>query len=82
MTYYLERHLGNGVVDTIPYTAGNSMEAMQTGKRLHAPRAIAIYAQIRQSDGSILATLPGNEDIDQVLNYPRRGKPVQLELWT
>ena len=61
MTYYLERHLTNGMVDTIPYGASGTHEAVILGERLHAPRHPATYAQIRACDGRIIMTLPGND---------------------
>lgn len=61
MTYYLIRHVGKDTVDTVPYRADNTREAIRLGIRLHEPRAIAEYAQIQDNHGRIICTLSSNK---------------------
>lgn len=65
MTYYLVRHVIGWGEESIPYTAGSSMEAIRIGRNLHAPRAMADYAQIKDHTGKVIATLPGNQTIEK-----------------
>lgn len=63
MTYTLVRHVIGWGEDSILYTANSTPEAIRIGWNLHAPRAIADYAQIKDHTGRVIATLPGNQTI-------------------
>lgn len=80
MTYYLERHLTNGMVDTIPYGASGTHEAVILGERLHAPRHPATYAQIRACDGRVVMTLPGNNKPGQAITVTSKWQQLSLDL--
>lgn len=86
MTYYLIRHLQDGGTDTIPFREDNTRAAIRTAIRLHEPRALALYAQIQDNHGQIIATLSGNQaglsktKVAWQQDLELHKKPVQLKL--
>lgn len=88
MTYYLERHLMQSGQETLPFVAKDTAEAIRTATRLHEPRCLALYAQLRDHAGRIICTLGTNANglgktklayqAEIQIDQP---KPVQLELW-
>lgn len=86
MTYYLVRHLLDGVTDTIPYRGDNTRSAIRTAIRLHEQGSPASYAQVQDNHGRIIATLSGNQaelsktKVAWQQDLELHKKPVQLKL--
>lgn len=60
MTYYLTIHRKGSSPETIPYQAKDTREAIVLGRRLYEPRAVALYAQIKDHCGIAVCTLGTN----------------------
>lgn len=77
MTYYLIRTFADEHQETIPFSASGTVDAIRKGQRLHDPRAVASYAQIRDREGKVVCTYLSND------KGPGRSVPqyVQLNLF-